>query len=191
MNTGNDSSMKASHNPVAVLDFWFSEIDRDNWFRADPDFDAQIRNRFGGLHRAAALGELFIWRGTAPGMLAEVIILDQFSRNIHRGTAAAFASDPLALAVAQQAVSIHADKELETAQRNFLYLPYMHSESLVIHDAARELFENRADESTLDYERRHRAIIERFGRYPHRNDILGRQSTAAELEFLNEPGSSF
>jgi uncharacterized protein (DUF924 family) len=191
VNTENDSSMKASRNPYAVLDFWFSEIDRENWFRADPDFDMQIRERFGDLHRSAAAGELFTWRSTATGMLAEVIILDQFSRNVHRGTAAAFASDPLALAVAQQAVAIHADKELETAQRNFLYLPYMHSESLVIHDAALELFENHADASTLDYERRHRAIIERFGRYPHRNDILGRQSTAEELAFLSEPGSSF
>ncbi len=174
-----------------MLDFWFSEIDKECWFRADPEFDAQVRERFGDLHRSAAAGELFSWRNTPVGLLAEVIVLDQFSRNIHRGTAAAFASDPLALAVAQQAVSLSADLELEPAQRNFLYMPWMHSESLLIHDIALELFERNADESTLDYERRHRAIIERFGRYPHRNAILGRESTPAELAFLSEPGSSF
>ena len=183
--------MKGQPAASAILDFWFSEIDRESWFRADPDFDAHIRARFGDLHRSAAASELFTWRGTPSGMLAEVIILDQFSRNIHRDTAAAFASDPLALALAQQAVSMNADQKLQPAQRNFLYMPYMHSESLVIHDVALELFERNGDESTLRYERRHRAIIERFGRYPHRNSILGRHSTPEELEFLNEPGSSF
>jgi uncharacterized protein (DUF924 family) len=191
VNNGNDSSMKAKQGPSSVLDFWFEEIEQASWFTADPDFDALIRGRFADLHRAAARSELFEWRTTAQGMLAEVIVLDQFSRNIFRGEAGAFASDPLALALAQQAVATGADAELEAPQRNFLYMPYMHSESLIVHDVAVNLFERNADESTLDYEHRHRNIIARFGRYPHRNAILGRESTREELEFLSEPGSSF
>ncbi len=188
---GNDNSMNARQGPSSVLDFWFEEIEQASWFKADPDFDALIRERFADLHRSATRSELFEWRTTPQGMLAEVIVLDQFSRNILRGETGAFASDPLALALAQQAVATGADTALEPSQRNFLYMPYMHSESLIVHDVAVKLFERNADESTLDYELRHRNIIARFGRYPHRNAILGRESTREELEFLNGPGSSF
>lgn len=177
--------------PESVLTFWFEEAQPKQWFVRDENFDALIRQRFGALHAAAERCELFAWRATAAGRLAEVIVLDQFSRNLYRGEPRAFASDPLALGLAQTAVAAGADRELDPLRRSFLYLPYMHSESLVIHAEAVKLFSAPGLESNLDYELRHRVIIERFGRYPHRNAALGRASTAEEIEFLKEPGSSF
>ncbi|MDE2452817.1 MAG: DUF924 domain-containing protein [Burkholderiales bacterium] len=174
-----------------VLDFWFSEIQPAQWWRADPAFDELIRTRFGALHESALAGELFGWRVSAPGRLAEVIVLDQFSRNLHRGTARAFAADPMALALAQEAVAAGADRALPAVQRAFLYLPYMHSESRLIHVLAEQLLRGEGLEDNHDSELRHKAIIDRFGRYPHRNAALGRVSTAEEIAFLREPGSSF
>jgi uncharacterized protein (DUF924 family) len=158
---------------------------------ADPAFDALVRERFDDLHRAAVHGELYAWRADAAGRLAEIIVLDQFSRNIHRGNASAFATDPMALALAQEAVAAGHDKTQPTQQRLFFYLPYMHSESPLIHEVALALFRDLGLADNLDFELRHKAIIDRFGRYPHRNTILGRTSTAEELRFLQEPGSSF
>jgi len=143
------------------------------------------------VHEAAVAAELWPWRATAEGRLAEVIVLDQFSRNIHRDTAAAFANDALALALAQEAVARGCDLELSPAERVFLYLPWMHSESALIHEVALRLYSAPGLEQNLDFERRHKVIIDRFGRYPHRNAILGRASTPEELEFLAQPGSSF
>ncbi|MDE2398292.1 MAG: DUF924 domain-containing protein [Burkholderiales bacterium] len=174
-----------------VLDFWFSEIQPAQWWRADPAFDELIRTRFGALHESALAGELFGWRTSAPGRLAEVIVLDQFSRNLHRGTARAFAADPMALALAQEAVAAGADRSLPAAQRAFLYLPYMHSESRLIHGLAEQLLRGEGLEDNHDSELRHKAIIDRFGRYPHRNAASGRVSTPEEIAFLREPGSSF
>ncbi len=166
-------------------------IDPKQWWAKSEPFDRQIETRFGAVHRAAARCELHSWRATAPGRLAEIIVLDQFSRNIYRDQSQAFACDALALALAQCAVAAQADIELDLAQRAFLYLPYMHSESLVIHETALTLFSAPGLENNLNFERRHQAIIDRFGRYPHRNAILGRTSTPDELEFLTTPGSSF
>ena len=135
--------------------------------------------------------ELFEWRTSAKGRLAEIIVLDQFSRNMFRDTPLAFASDPLALVLSQEAISIGADEVLTSTQRSFLYMPFMHSESLIIHEAAVQLFTKNGVQSNLDFEMKHKAIIEQFGRYPHRNEILGRESTAEELEFLKQPGSGF
>lgn len=177
--------------PDAVLAFWFTELEPAQWWRADPALDAEIRARFAALHRAAAAAELFAWRSSARGRLAEIIVLDQFSRNIHRGTAAAFACDPMALALAQEAVAQGLDLPLEPAHRAFLYLPYMHSESSLIHDEAVRLYAAPGLESNLDFELQHKAIIDRFGRYPHRNVALGRPSTPEELAFLKQPGSAF
>jgi uncharacterized protein (DUF924 family) len=174
-----------------VLTFWFEETQPVQWFRADPAFDATIARRFGGVHAAARVGELWPWRTTAAGRLAEVIVLDQFARNLFPGRPEAFADDALALVLAQEAVGGGHDASLPAAQRRFLYMPYMHSESLRVHDEALRLFTALGDEESLDYERRHRAIIERFGRYPHRNAVLGRSSTAAERAFLEQPGSGF
>jgi uncharacterized protein (DUF924 family) len=183
--------MSDSKAPAAVLRFWFEEIDPAQWWRADPAFDQLVRERFETVHRAASRGELAEWRARPDGRLAEIIVLDQFSRNMYRGTALAFAFDAVALVLAQEAVAGGHDAALPPEQRVFLYLPYMHSESVVIHEAALGLFEALGLPSNLDFELRHKAIIDRFGRYPHRNAILGRPSTDEELEFLKTPGSSF
>jgi uncharacterized protein (DUF924 family) len=174
-----------------VIDFWFRETPPARWFTKDPDFDRLIRTRFQGLHAAAARGELWAWRGWPEGRLAEIIVLDQFSRNIHRDSPLAFAQDAVALVLAQEAVSAGADRDFDPPRKAFLYMPFMHSESPLIHARAVELFSAPGLESNLDYELQHRAIIRRFGRYPHRNAVLGRTSTAEESAFLDEPGSSF
>jgi uncharacterized protein (DUF924 family) len=174
-----------------VLQFWFNELTAKDWFRKDDSLDKTISTRFATVLEAAAACELYDWRQTPDGRLAEIIVLDQFSRNIYRDSPRAFAQDALALALAQEAVAIGADMALPVDQRAFLYMPYMHSESRLIHEKALTLFEQAGLENNLDFEKRHLAIIERFGRYPHRNAILGRQSTAEEVVFLEQPGSSF
>lgn len=173
-----------------VLAFWFDEVGASRWFTPDPALDAIVRERFGSVHARAVAGELSHWRRSATGRLAEVIVLDQFSRNLHRGTAAAFAADGMALVLAQEAVAAGCDAQLPRAQRMFFYLPYMHSESAAIHALAVPLFESIGGQ-TLEFELRHKAIIDRFGRYPHRNAVLGRDSTASERTFLATPGSAF
>ena len=175
----------------AVLDFWFKEIDAKQWWTKSAEFDQLIASRFGSLHAAAARCELHPWRETPPGRLAEIIVLDQFSRNMYRDQPQAFACDALALALAQTAVATQADRHLEMRQRAFIYMPYMHSESSLIHSEAQALFSQAGLENSLASEHQHKTIIDRFGRYPHRNAILGRASTAEELEFLAGPGSSF
>ena len=177
--------------PADVLDFWFVQTTPAQWWKVDPAFDALVRGRFEGLLRQAAACELHGWRDGPHGRLAEVIVLDQFPRNIHRGTPAAFACDPLALGLAQEAVAAGALAALSPVERSFLLLPYMHSESPRIHEQAEALYREHAPAENLDFELRHKAIIDRFGRYPHRNALLGRESTAEELEFLKQPGSSF
>lgn len=175
-----------------VLEFWFNFLQPEQWWRVDADLDAAIRSRFTDLHAHATQGELFSWRSSAQGRLAEVIVLDQFSRNLHRGTAQAFAQDGMALVLAQEAIAGHVDRTIEEVKRRaFFYMPFMHSESLLIHDVALQLFAQPGLESQLDFEHRHRHIIERFGRYPHRNAILGRDSTPEEQVFLSAPDSSF
>ena len=174
-----------------VIDFWFEELTPKDWFVGGQEIDNLIESRFGQVYQAAIQSELFEWRTSAEGRLAEIIVLDQFSRNIGRNTAGAFAADSMALALAQEAVAGGFDQLLTPSQRSFLYMPYMHSESLVVHEQAVELFEKNGLEGNIDFEHKHKVIIERFGRYPHRNEILGRKSTAEEIEFLQEPGSSF
>jgi uncharacterized protein (DUF924 family) len=174
-----------------IIRFWFSEIDKKAHFTKDPEFDQLLAQRFGTTHTRATRCELFDWRVSAEGRLAEVIVLDQFSRNLFRDSPLAFASDSLALALAQEAVAAGLDQQLPAEQRIFLYMPYMHSESLAIHDAGMPLFESTGNENTIKYEVMHRDIIARFGRYPHRNECLGRESTPDEIEFLTQPGSSF
>ena len=175
----------------AVLDFWFKEIDAKQWWTKSAEFDRLISSRFGSLHAAAARCELYAWRETPQGSLAEIIVLDQFSRNMYRDQPQAFACDALALALAQTAVAAGADAALEIQQRAFMYMPFMHSESPLIHRTALALFSQAGLESSLASEHQHKTIIDRFGRYPHRNAILGRTSSAEELVFLSEAGSSF
>ncbi|SBS33695.1 hypothetical protein MAQ5080_02651 [Marinomonas aquimarina] len=174
-----------------VLDFWFIEIEPAQWWQKDVAFDRDIERRFAVLHEQAKAGELYDWRATAHGSLAEIIVLDQFSRNIYRDQPEAFACDPLALALAQFAIEKGMDKSLSQTERSFLYMPFMHSESKRIHSQALRLFEDLGNANNLDFERQHKAIIDRFGRYPHRNDILGRESSAEERAFLEQPNSSF
>ena len=174
-----------------VIQFWFKEIAPKQWWSKDSDFDARVHERFLVLHQQAVAGELYAWRDQPHGRLAEIIILDQFSRNMFRDTALAFAFDPIALVLAQEAVRTGADQGLNEDERSFLYMPYMHSESLSIHEAAVTLFRTGSKPGNLEFELRHQAIIQRFGRYPHRNAILGRTSTLEETEFLRQPGSAF
>jgi uncharacterized protein (DUF924 family) len=171
-----------------VLEFWFDPRHEAHWWKRSDAFDALIAERFGALHVAATRCELWDWRTSPQGRLAEIIVLDQFSRNLHRNSALAFAADPLALALAQTAVALGADLEVDVRQRAFFHMPYMHSESRAIHEQALQLFTADGDP---EYERRHKAIIDRFGRFPHRNAALGRESTPEEIEFLKTPGSSF
>lgn len=174
-----------------VLAFWFDEIEPRQWWVADPAFDAQVRERFLPTLEAASRGELYAWRTTPAGRVAEVIVLDQFSRNLYRSTPQAFAQDPMALALAQEAVALGVLDELSPMQRTFLLMPYMHSESALIHVQAERLFKAWAPPDNYRYELQHKAIVDRFGRYPHRNAILGRVSSAEEIAFLKLPGSSF
>ena len=175
----------------AIIDFWFKELEPKQWWIKDSTLDNLIRQRFSEQHMQAKAGELFSWRETAAGSLAEVIILDQFSRNIFRDSAQAFACDAQALTLAQTAIAKGLDAGLPAAQRSFLYMPFMHSESKHIHTEAVRLFTALGNKENLAFELKHKAIIDRFGRYPHRNASLGRASTAEEIAFLAGPDSSF
>ena len=175
----------------AVLAFWFEELAPAQWWAASADLDQTIRERFGRLLATASVCELAHWRISPEGRLAEVLVLDQFSRQVHRGHARAFAQDPLALGLAQTAVSLEADLALPPPRRHFLYMPYMHSESALIHREALRLFQAPGLERALEAERRHWAVIERFGRYPHRNAALGRESTPEERVVIATPGTGF
>lgn len=174
-----------------VLKFWFQETDARQWFSSDPEFDALVRERFEPLLQQAADGALAGWRSTAQGRLAEIIVLDQFSRNIYRDTPQAFAQDAMAVQLAQAAVAQGALDVLTEVERNFLLMPFMHSESRAVHLQAEPLFKTYASANTYQFELKHKVIIDRFGRYPHRNEVLGRSSTAEEIEFLQQPGSGF
>lgn len=174
-----------------VLTFWFDELQPKMWWAADAQLDATIRTRFLEQLQQATQGELFAWRTEAKGRLAEIIVLDQFSRNIYRNRPQAFYQDPAALILAQEAFAAGAHHELSQTERSFLFMPFMHSESRVIHVWAERLFREHCASHSYDYELKHKAIIDRFGRYPHRNEILGRTSSAEEIEFLKQPGSRF
>ena len=174
-----------------IISFWFEEIEPVLWWKKDDSFDALLLERFSEIHARACRCELFEWRREAEGRLAEIIVLDQFSRNMFRDSAQAFANDSMSLTLSQEAIACGADQALTPVQRGFLYMPFMHSESLQIHEVAVELFRGNGNQNNLDYEFKHKKIIEQFGRYPHRNKVLGRQSTTEEIEFLSRPGSSF
>lgn len=167
-----------------ILTFWFEESTPSQWFSQSNSFDQIIKDKFMDTLKAAKAGECFQWRGQAKGRLAEVILLDQFSRNIFRGKPQAFEADSLALVLAQEAINTKADLILSDTERAFLYMPFMHSESLVIHEEALKLFSQTGLENNLSFEIEHMNIIKQFGRYPHRNGVLGRESSAAEVEFL-------
>lgn len=183
--------MNSILHPQDVLQFWFERITPNQWWQKNADFDRGLAKRFGELLVRARQGELVSWRASASGRVAEIVVLDQFSRNIHRGTPQAYAGDSLALALAQAAVSLGFDQELPAKQRGFVYLPYAHSESLAVQNAGLLLVRNKATHKNYPSALRHQQVIERFGRFPHRNIILGRESTAEEREFLRDPRAHF
>jgi uncharacterized protein (DUF924 family) len=182
-----------------VLDFWFGREGepgygefREAWFTKDPEFDQRVRDRFEALHEAAAAGELDDWKEEARSCLALVILLDQLPRNMYRGDPRSYATDYKAQETAEHAVDRAFDRELPAFQRMFLYMPFMHSEDLAHQRRSVELFRALGGENdATGYAVRHMEIVERFGRFPHRNEVLGRRTTPEEAEFLTQPGSSF
>lgn len=184
-----------------VLDFWFRDgrsSFREAWFERDDAFDSGIRARFGDLVVPAREGRLDGWAGTPEGALALTLLLDQFPRNLFRGSAEAFAGDPQALALARRVIRGRLDLGLTPVERVFLYLPLEHAESMGAQDESVAAFEGLRDDppsagpsDVIAYAWRHWYVIRRFGRFPHRNAVLGRESTPAELAYLAEPGSGF
>jgi uncharacterized protein (DUF924 family) len=177
--------------PGEILHFWFGQLGPARWFKPDPALDEEIARRFGAVYDELRRGVADDWRISAQGILAAIIVLDQFSRNMFRGTPRAFATDSAALCLATMAIDTQLDRSLSTSERQFLYMPFQHAEDRAIQTRSVQLFETLGDADVLDYARRHRSVVERFGRFPHRNAILGRASTAEEIEFLKQPGSSF
>jgi uncharacterized protein (DUF924 family) len=178
-------------NAAEILAFWFSDRVKPKWFEPDAAFDAELNERFRPAHERARAGDLGSWAGTPEGALALVILLDQIPRNIERGRPAAFATDEQALAIAKQAVGRGFDAGLDPEKRQFLYLPFMHSERLEDQERGLELYTALGLTGPLDFMRQHRDVIARFGRFPHRNEMLARQSTEEEIAFLKQPGSRF
>ena len=170
-----------------VLAYWRA-LGPERWFAADAGVDAEIRYKFHDLYTVALAGSLVRWEDDASGALAHVIVLDQVPRNMFRGTAAAFAADPLARAAAGRAIERGFDREVAEAERPFFYLPYMHSEALADQERCCELCRAAGDEGTLKYAELHADIIRRFGRFPHRNAVLGRVTTPQEQAFLDAGG---
>ena len=183
---------------AAVHAFWFGALpyaSRDEWFRKDPAFDQTIRARFGDAVAAACAGAYGDWCGTPRGALARVLLLDQFTRNIYRGTPEAFAGDARARATADDAIARGFDRALEPVERQFLYLPFEHAEDEAAQARSIALYSALAQETglaaALEWAHKHAEVIRRFGRYPHRNAILGRASTPEELDYLAQPGGGF
>ncbi len=190
------------NKPGEILDFWFGREGeegygefREAWFTKDPEFDREVRNRFEGAYEEAAAGRLEHWKDEAQSCLALIILLDQFTRNMFRGDPKTYATDDKAREAARHAVEHAYDRELSPYGRLFVYLPFEHSEDLEDQRFSVELFRGLAaemgSEDLLGYAVRHLEIIERFGRFPHRNEILGRATTPEEAEFLRGPDSSF
>jgi uncharacterized protein (DUF924 family) len=180
--------MSSIASPEAILEFWYAELKPADWWSAQPELDRQIADRFGETHARLALGEGFSWREDGAGRLAEIIVLDQFSRQLFRDHPRAFAQDGMALALAQEAVAGGFDEALSTDQRIFLYMPFMHSESVLVHEAAAPLLANLGGDYTRSAGE-HLAILSRFGRYPKRNLALGRLSTPEEIAYVADSGT--
>jgi uncharacterized protein (DUF924 family) len=203
------SSRAPAPDAAAVLDFWLGDPeDPDNvasrgklWFASTAEQDQALRERFGGLHERARRGELAHWRDTPREALALILLLDQFTRNLYRGTGSAFANDARALAISQAGISRGVDGALGIAERAFWYMPFQHSEDLAVQRESVWLFKALLDDSPASFESfsrksyefavLHCEIVERFGRFPHRNELLGRTSTAEEMEYLDGGGHRF
>ena len=205
-----DAHLQTAADPETVLSFWFGELDahgradklhQERWWSKDPHFDSEIQRRFAALHAAALGGELQAWLDAPRSRLAYIVVLDQFSRNMFRDSARMFAADDLALATSRQGIERGHDRSLRLHERVMFYMPFMHSEQLADQERCIALFQALAQESSdlgrslmlshVGFAERHRDIVRKFGRFPHRNGLLGRPSTPEELEFLAGPGSSF
>lgn len=171
-----------------VIAFWFEQHGTEDWFGGKPEFDAELAEHFAETHGHVAKGEAWHWRASPAGRLAEVIVLDQFSRQLFRKRPEAFAQDKMALVLAQEAIAQGADEVVSPLQRPFFYLPFMHAESLPIQDEGLKLYRALGDAEQLDYMQKHHDCIERFGRFPVRNAALGRASTPEEMAYLVEIG---
>jgi len=171
-----------------VLNFWFVEHGPDDWFAGKPEFDTEIAERFRQTHAHVARSEAWEWRATPRGRLAEIIVLDQFSRQLFRGEAQAFAQDRMALILAQEMVGQGLDMQFEQPRRGFIYLPFMHAESAAIQTASVRLYEALGDDDQLNYALEHKKVVDRFGRFPFRNAALGRVSTPEERDYMDEQG---
>jgi uncharacterized protein (DUF924 family) len=174
-----------------IVDFWFETLSPEDWYRKDPSIDAEISDRFGRVYGALRSGVPPGWLVTPQGYLAAILALDQFPRNMFRDDPRAFATDADALALAKRAIAEGMDMRLTPVQRAFVYMPFQHSENAADQRRSVELFAALGNKLNLDFAVRHKAIIDRFGRFPHRNAVLGRASTEEESAFLTEPGSSF
>lgn len=177
--------------PEEVHDFWFEECGRDDWFGKAGELDREITERFRDTHLALAAGLTENWRATPENLLAAIVVLDQFPRNIYRDTPLAFATDGLALAAAKAAIEAGDDRRVPDSCRIFFYMPFEHAEDIAEQHRSVALFTALGDEEYIDYAQRHREVIAAYGRFPHRNRLIGRQSTAAELEYLAKPGAGF
>lgn len=177
------------HTPDDVLHFWFVEHGKDDWFGGKAEFDAELASRFSETHASVARCEAWAWRKTPAGRLAEIIVLDQFSRQLHRGSAEAFAQDKMAVALAQEAISVGADQPIPLERRMFIFMPFMHAESRVIQEEGVRHFAQFGPD-LLKFQTGHRDCIARFGRFPFRNKALGRQSTAEEIAYMTAQGDS-
>ncbi|KFC61261.1 hypothetical protein FF80_04052 [Devosia sp. LC5] len=177
--------MRSSHD---VIRFWFIDHGKDDWFGGKPEFDAALAQAFAQTHAEVARGEAWQWRRTSEGRLAEIIVLDQFSRQLHRGVPEAFAQDKMALALAQEAIAAGADQAVQPEWRSFFYMPFMHAESLVIQEEGVRLFTALGNDEQLNFMAGHRDCIARFGRFPFRNKALGRVSTDEEVAYMKEQG---
>jgi uncharacterized protein (DUF924 family) len=173
--------------PKQVLSFW-KKAGPKRWFKADPEFDHKILDKFLVTYQAAELGKLAHWEEEAESALALIIVLDQFPRNMFRGTTRAFLTDPLALATAKHAIGRGFDRKFKLPERSFFYLPFEHSENLADQEMALKLYEATKDKELVHWAKLHYDTIRRFGRFPHRNDILGRVSTPEEITFLDNGG---
>jgi uncharacterized protein (DUF924 family) len=174
-----------------IVAFWFEELAPEDWFKADAARDAVIKTRFGDVYAQLKAGVPERWLEGASGWLAAILVLDQFPRNLFRGDARAFSTDGVALDLAKRAIAEGIDLRLPPEQRSFVYMPFQHSEQKADQARSIELFTALGNPFNLDFAVRHKEIIDRFGRFPHRNEILGRTSTDEEAAFLREPGSSF
>jgi uncharacterized protein (DUF924 family) len=180
-----------AHAVDDIVKFWFEELAPEDWYKADAKRDAEVRRRFGPLYEKLSIGVPRDWLEMPKGWLAAILVLDQFPRNMFRGEPKAFATDAEALALAKQAIVKSVDMRLQPDQRAFIYLPFQHAEDRADQARSVELFTALGNPNNLDFALRHKAIVDRFGRFPHRNAVLGRASTEEESVFLKEPGSSF